>query len=125
MRPDRLRHVREQMQYSQQELSERLGVSIRQIHRYETGTSEPVASVLKRMAQTLEVSVDYLVGLVDDPMGTIALGTRSLTQRERELLNALNAKEWEIVIRLIYSWIIAGDQPNDPGAGTTDSPSSA
>lgn len=82
----RLKEIRERRELSQQELADRVGISGRQIWRYENGESDPTGDVLRRLAQTLEVSIDYLLGLVDDPSGH--LREEDLSPMERKLIQA-------------------------------------
>ncbi len=53
--------------YSQEKLSEIVGIGSRQIWRYENGENVPDADVLAAIATTLGVSADYLLGLTDEP----------------------------------------------------------
>lgn len=86
MRADRLRAVREQRHLSQQDLADRIGVHVKQIGRYESGANDPTGDVLKGIAQALEVSTDYLLGLVDEP--SAHLREEDLSPMERKLIQA-------------------------------------
>lgn len=87
MRIDRLKEMREKRALSQQELAERAGISVRQLSRYEAGESDPSSEALTAIARTLEVSVDYLVGLADTPTGQFV--ENSLSAMERRLIWAV------------------------------------
>lgn len=64
---ERLRSIRKQRNFSQGELGELAGLHYTNISRYERGTSQPNADALKRLAEALGVSGDYLMeGAVDD-----------------------------------------------------------
>src|SRR5947208_1959515 len=52
---------------SQEELAERCGFRYQVISRLERGHQDIYAMRLARIAQELEVSTDYLLGLCDDP----------------------------------------------------------
>lgn len=69
LRFDRLRALREGRGWSQRELARQSGVGDAQISRYESGLSDPTATSLKALAEALDVSIDYLVGLTDDLHG--------------------------------------------------------
>lgn len=56
----KLKRIREQQHLTQQELSERSGISVRTIQRIEAGT-EPKGQTLKMLASTLEVKGAELV----------------------------------------------------------------
>ncbi len=59
--PQRLRELRKQKDLSQAELGKLVGVHYTHIGRYEGGVSRPSADILKRMADVLGVSGDYLM----------------------------------------------------------------
>lgn len=59
---ERLKMLREDKGFTQQHLSEVLNVSSSAVSHYENGTREPTIETLIRMADVLNVSVDYLVG---------------------------------------------------------------
>ena len=58
----RLKLARKNKKMTQKELARRLGVEQSAISNYEKNFRFPVASVLKELADLLEVSVDYLLG---------------------------------------------------------------
>lgn len=60
---ERLRRARESRGISRRVLSDRCGVSKNMISVYENGDAEPTASVIREIAECLEVSADYLLGL--------------------------------------------------------------
>lgn len=66
-RGDRLKTIREARGLTQDELSERVGFGQSQMTKYENGKSEPSPEVIARLAVELEVTADWLLGLVDDP----------------------------------------------------------
>lgn len=84
MRIDRLRQIREARGFSQSDLADRVGIHHQQIYRIETGQSDPSGTTLTNLAKALEVSVDYLVGLTDEPL--IRIDEKGLTQMESRLV---------------------------------------
>jgi len=64
---DRLKNARKKKKLYQKELAAILGVSRSAVTAWETGARFPEFETLKRMADVLEVSVDYLLGRTDDP----------------------------------------------------------
>ena len=58
---ENLRIARKAKGMSQQNLADAIGVSQQAIHQYETDKIEPDIENLKRLADTLSVSVDFLV----------------------------------------------------------------
>lgn len=58
----RLREMRMKRGYTQQYISDTLGIAIRSYQCYETGTRTPCYDLLIRIADLLDVSLDYLLG---------------------------------------------------------------
>jgi transcriptional regulator with XRE-family HTH domain len=58
---DRLAALRRTKGLTQQQLAERVGLHQSQIHRYESGSSEPSMDALRRLALALGVTTDELV----------------------------------------------------------------
>jgi transcriptional regulator with XRE-family HTH domain len=84
-RGDRLfeaRKARDNM--SRDELSRESNVSSAQIYRYEMQGEEPTLAVAARLAKALEVTTDYLLGIVDHPTGEVH--QEDLSEEERRWL---------------------------------------
>jgi transcriptional regulator with XRE-family HTH domain len=65
---NRLARVRGVRRMSQGDLAQRTGLKVQNISRLETDQREHVRSdTLRRLAEALDCSTDYLVGLVEDP----------------------------------------------------------
>jgi transcriptional regulator with XRE-family HTH domain len=58
---DRIKEIRKQKGWSQNELSQKAGVSYAQLSRYEIKGSQPPAEVLNKLADALDTTVDYLI----------------------------------------------------------------
>lgn len=58
----RLRQMRMKRGYTQQRLADTLDIALRSYQCYETGTRTPNYSLLVLIADTLDVSLDYLLG---------------------------------------------------------------
>ena len=69
-----------------------------QIHRYETGVTDPPSDKLKRLAELFRVSTDYLLGLTDDP--TVLWRDALLSDDERIVIDTLRREGWSGVIKL-------------------------
>lgn len=68
---ERLKHVREDVRgLSQTDLAERSSLQAAAISHFETGLRKPSFENLRRLADALEVTTDYLVGRSDDPAGS-------------------------------------------------------
>lgn len=62
---DRLRQERENNHFTQRDMAERIGITQPSYIRYENGKSEPTLENLVRIAEILDVSIDYLLGKSD------------------------------------------------------------
>ncbi len=58
----RLREMRMKRGFTQQRLADTIGVALRSYQCYETGTRTPCYDLLILIADTLDVSLDYLLG---------------------------------------------------------------
>lgn len=65
--PDRLRAARDLRGYSQGALAERAKMPPTSIAHFEGGSRKPSFDTLRRLANALEVTTDYLLGRVDQP----------------------------------------------------------
>ncbi len=77
---ERLKELRKQRSLSQTELGELVGLHFTNVSRYERGLSLPGADTLKKIADGLGVSSDYLMS------GTVEEAARAHFE-DRELLN--------------------------------------
>lgn len=64
--PDRLRQARELRKLNQADLAARSGLQASAISHFETGTRKPSFDNLRRLADALEVTTDFLLGRVDE-----------------------------------------------------------
>ncbi|MBQ9114128.1 MAG: helix-turn-helix transcriptional regulator [Clostridia bacterium] len=62
---NRIKDLREDMDLRQSDLAEKTGIDQRTISNYETGKTLPDAYALIRLADFFNVSVDYLLGRVN------------------------------------------------------------
>jgi transcriptional regulator with XRE-family HTH domain len=99
LRVERLRAVRVKRGLTQRDLGAKCGLSSSVIHKYESGENDPTGGSLKAMAKNLGVSVDYLLGVTDDP--TFQIREPSLTDEEHELLDIYRLDGLPGLIRFI------------------------
>ena len=67
--PQRLKSARELRELNQGQLAHRAKLQPSAISHFETGLRKPSFDNLKRLADALDVTTDYLLGRVDDPAG--------------------------------------------------------
>jgi len=64
---DRIIQLKKERKLLQKNIASSVGLSLRAYQYYEKGQKEPTLSVLLRLADYFDVSLDYLVGLSDTP----------------------------------------------------------
>ena len=64
---NRLKDLREDHDYTQQQIAEAIGITQRKYSYIETGVQQLTAEVLVPLARFYGVSVDYLLGETDEP----------------------------------------------------------
>ena len=84
---------RAEMQLSQKDILETLGIPQSSYYRYENGRSIPQADVIVKLATTYGVTTDYLLGLSDEPRppDTAAL-VRAIGDCQKILSDALDVR---------------------------------
>ena len=65
----RLRAARELRELSQGKLADRAKLQASAVSHFETGARKPSFDNLRRLADALEVTTDYLLGRASDPVG--------------------------------------------------------
>lgn len=64
---ERLKAARELRKWNQSDLAGQAGMPPSSIAHFESGSRKPSFDTLRRLANALEVTTDYLLGRVDDP----------------------------------------------------------
>lgn len=64
---ERLKAARDLRKWSQGDLATRSGIPPSSVAHFESGSRKPSFDTLRRLANALEVTTDYLLGRVDDP----------------------------------------------------------
>lgn len=101
-----LKRLRQEKSLSQQSLADLIGVHVRQISKYEMGTSMPTLDRIRRMAETLEVSADELVfGAGKRRPATNTIKHPVLAERLRTLEQMVSRDELRSVIELLDAFI--------------------
>jgi transcriptional regulator with XRE-family HTH domain len=89
----RIRERRKQLGLSQEELAERLQLDQKQISKWENGLGNPTAQTLINLAKTLDVTIDWLVGLTDYPNRSVV--SSDLDEIEQQMVAILRSKHLE------------------------------
>ena len=63
---ERISFLRDNMELTQTELAEKIGITPMTLAKYTKDLNEPRSSTLQKMAQVLGTTSDYIIGLTDD-----------------------------------------------------------
>lgn len=103
--PQRLRELRKQKDLSQAELGKLVRVHYTHIGRYERGVSRPSADILKRMADVLGVSGDYLMAGSTQEVARARLEDRELVRMFQEV-ETLSEEDRAVVKKLLDAFLM-------------------
>jgi transcriptional regulator with XRE-family HTH domain len=95
---ERLSQARKQKKISQEELAKALGVHAPIIGRYERGEVKPSVEVAARIADALDISLDYLSGISDQQLD------KELIRQINEL-QSLEAEDQKHILKTLQSLI--------------------
>lgn len=89
---ERLKKLRKQAQLTQVDVAEKLGISQPAYASWERGVKKPTQENLVKIAQVLNVSVDYLVGNSEEKSDELdnmellfRMNSKGLTEEEKEV----------------------------------------
>ncbi len=82
---DRLKEQRTEKKLSQSKLAHLTDIHYTQIGRYERGDSNPSSTILKKLADILEVSTDYLMEGSTDEVAQSYLKDRDLLRQFQQV----------------------------------------
>jgi transcriptional regulator with XRE-family HTH domain len=106
--PERLKAARDLRGFNQDQLAERSGLQSSAISHFETGNRKPSFDNLRRLADALGVSTDYLLGRTGDPEGHAAPNDPLYRDVQR-----LNRKNRDLASQIIRSLAFPTDEEGD------------
>ena len=98
--PERLVGVRKERGWTQQALCALVRCGIAQLKRYESGASQPTLDVIKRLAQALRVSSDYLL------FGKDERGPNDDLRPQFEAVSSFSSEEKKVVKSVLEGMIL-------------------
>lgn len=101
---DRIKDLRKQKNLSQSELADKVGISYAQIGRYETKGSQPPAETLKKIADTLGVSPDFLIYGTSDEKAKTKLSDADLINQFKAI-ESMDEEDKNVIKKLIDAFI--------------------
>lgn len=102
--PERLRALRKQKSLSQTELGQVAGLHYTHVGRFERGTSRPGGDTLKRLADALGVTSDYLLEGAAEEAAKARLEDRELLKQFQEV-DRLPAEDKHVVKTLLDAFL--------------------
>lgn len=87
---DRLKKLREQSNLSQSELASRIDIAKSTLAMYETGKREPKFDTVRRIADFFDVSADYLLGQINEPLSKEVARPKSSVMTQAEIEEFIN-----------------------------------
>jgi transcriptional regulator with XRE-family HTH domain len=100
----RIMDLRKEKNMSQTDLANKVDLSYAQIGRYETKNVQPPAEILKKMAEALETTVDYLINGTTDEKAQASLKDAELMRYFKEM-DVLPDSEKNTLVKLIGAYI--------------------
>jgi transcriptional regulator with XRE-family HTH domain len=100
----RIMELRKNKNWSQSDLAAEVGVSYAQIGRYETKDAQPPAKVLKKIADALDSTVDYLVNGGTEDKAKASLQDAEVIRYFKEV-DALPQEDKSALLRVIAGFI--------------------
>lgn len=105
---DQLKEERNRKKLSQNELANTIGVHVTNISRYERGENRPTIDVLKKLADALDVTTDYLMnGSTNDLAGESISDKELLSLFKR--VNTLSNDKKEVVKEFLGAFVLQAD----------------
>lgn len=101
---ERIIRLRKEKGFSQTELANLVGVSYAQIGRYETKGAQPAAEVLKKIADALCTTSDFLINGGTDEKALATLNDNELLQQFKEV-DKMNNDDKATIKKLIDAFI--------------------
>ena len=100
----RIKDLRKQKSMSQGELADKVGISYAQIGRYETKGAQPPAETLKKIADALGVSPDFLIYGTSDEKAKTKLTDAELINQFKAIEN-MDEEDKAVIKKLIDAFI--------------------
>ena len=109
---DKIKRSREIAGYTQQRLADEVGISKRAIAAYESEGAKPRPYTIKKLAEVLNVSVDYLsVDVIDDPH--FGMDKAPYIDSVKDEFGSKAAREMNKLLNQNVAFFAGGSMPQD------------
>lgn len=112
----RIRKCREECNFSQEGLANKLNMKRSNVANYESGRVVPPGNTLLEMSKLFDVTTDYLLGSTNDPYRNVSLEDHDLKQiqRQRNRLTGKDRERFETMIKMLkLSFLDAENEEGD------------
>lgn len=92
--PQKLKELRKEKKLTQTELASKLNISQKSYSNWESGKVEPTLDNIIKLANILDVTVDYLLGRSDNFSNTIVLSKNNMKSFSKRLKELRLEKEY-------------------------------
>ncbi|MDY6857442.1 MAG: helix-turn-helix transcriptional regulator [Thermodesulfobacteriota bacterium] len=99
-----LKRMRKKRGWSQSQLAEQIGLHLSHINRIETGKYNPSLDVIQKLANTFDVTIDYLVSDTEEDFKEVRIEDKSLLDRVK-LIDSLDGEDKTALIRVVDSML--------------------
>lgn len=101
MRGSRIKQLRERLGYTQEDLSDMIGISTATVSSWERG-SKITSDNLEKLVRALETSADFVLGFTDDPTPYDNL-KNELSPQEQEIISSMRRGDTVGAIKAIVN----------------------
>jgi transcriptional regulator with XRE-family HTH domain len=101
---EKIKKLRKDRKWSQGQLAEMLGVHVTHVSRIETGRYAPSLELLKKLAETLDVTTDFLLYESTSDQGSVMLEDKSLYERMK-LIEELEERDRAVILGVIEAFL--------------------
>lgn len=101
---ERIRQMRKEKGWSQDQLAEMIGADGRQISRYETNHNIPSVEIVIKLAQLFDVSTDYIL-LEDSPRKSLKISDQAFLKRFEEV-SALSEQDRSSLFHIMDALVV-------------------
>ena len=110
---DRLKKTREARGLSQAELAKKTGLQPAAISHFETGNRSPSFDNLRKLSDALEVSVDYLLGRINEEQHGTGMAAAPRAQQLFRHAEKLSDASFE-ALEMMAKALLQKDRSHDP-----------
>jgi transcriptional regulator with XRE-family HTH domain len=101
---ERIKQLRSEKGLSQSQLAEMIGISYPQMSRYEIKGVQPPADVLKKIADALDTTADYIISGSSDEKIKSSLKDAELIKQFKEM-EQLPDEEKNVLLKIVSAYI--------------------